>query len=51
MMSIEEVKKVLKEKPELMAELPAIYQTLARALISEGKKTTRVGAKSPHSKS
>lgn len=49
-MTIEEIKKVLREQPELIEILPD-YKSLARALISVGKTTTRVGAKSPHSKS
>jgi hypothetical protein len=51
MMTIDEVKKVLRERPELMDELPPLYATLARALLRKGKRTTRAGAKSPRPKS
>lgn len=49
-MSIEEVKKVLRERPELLEMLPPLYLTLARGILSDEKKTTeRSGGESPRS--
>jgi len=47
-MSVEDVRRALVEKPELMDELPPPYQTLARSLLWKGKRTTgKNGGESP----